>query len=275
MISQNAAGSLGQIDALEATSTLQLADSSTIPVGIEPVYGVMTADVRRAFILNKGSGTVSVVNVPSNALDVTTPTITIPAIAITGGTTGAAPVWADLAPTVSELVVLNQGDGVHPGTLSIIQIPLCNAVAQPSNPNCNAANPIDAVGFGKIVATATVGINPTMVSVLQDGTRAYVINSGNASKNLAASISVVNLASGVVTATIPCGDDPTATVATPATSVYGHPNSISATNATPTGKVYITSGDSRYLSVIYTDSDTVQQHINLQGLGLRVLVTAP
>jgi hypothetical protein len=275
-ISQNAPGSLGQIDALESTSTLQLADSATIPVGIKPVYGVMTNDVRRAFILNQGSGTVNVVNVPSNALDVTTPLITIPPIALAGGgTTAPNPVWADLAPVVTDLVVLNQGDGIHPGTLSIIQIPLCNAIAQPTNPNCNSANPIDAVGFGTIVATATVGVNPTMVSVLQDGTRAYVINSGNIANNIAGSVSVVNLASGVVTATLPGGADPSDTTTTPAGYVYGHPNSISATTGSPTGKVYVTSSDSRYLTVIYTDTDTVQQHISLQGYGLRVLVNQP
>jgi hypothetical protein len=215
------------------------------------------------------------VNVPSNALDITTPTITIPRIALTGGGTVAPnPVWADLAQTVTEMVVLNQGDGVHPGTLSIIQIPLCNSLAQPNNPNCNAGNPIDAVGFGQIVATATVGINPVMVSILQDGSRAYVANGGNATTP--GSVSVVNLASGVVTATIPCGSDPTDTSVTATGDVYGtHPNSISATTGTPTGKIYITSSDSRYLSIIYTDTDTVQGHINLQGRGLRVLVTAP
>jgi DNA-binding beta-propeller fold protein YncE len=273
-ISQNTPGSLGQIDALEAITSTQLSVSKTIPVGVKPVYGVMTSDDRRAFIMNEGSGTVSVVNVPSNALDTTTPVITIPQISIPGGgTTAPNPVWADLATAVAELVVLNQGDGVHPGTLSIVEIPLCSTLAQPTNPNCDLNNPVDAAGFGTIVATATVGVNPVMVSVLSDGSRAYVANAGNATT--AGSISVVNLASGVVTATIPCAPDPSDTSSTPSTYAYGHPNSISATNALPTGKVYVTSGDSRYMTIIYTDTDTVQGHINLQGLGLRVLVTAP
>jgi hypothetical protein len=273
-ISQNSPGSLGQIDALEAITATQLSVSKTIPVGIKPVYGVETSDDRRAFILNQTSGTISVVNVPSNGLDTATPTITIPQIALSGGGTAAPnPVWADLAQTVTELVILNQGDGVHPGTLSIIQIPLCSSVAQPTNPNCNADNPVDAVGFGQIVSTTTVGVNPVMVSVLQDGSRAYVANGGNSSTP--GSISVVNLASGVVTATLPCTPDPTDTSVTPTGDVYGnHPNSISATTGSPTGKIYITSSDSRYMTIIYTDTDTVQGHINLQGLGLRVLVTA-
>ncbi len=284
-ISQNAAGSAGQVDALEATSTLQLSISKTIPVGVKPVYGVMTADDRRAFILNQGSGTVSVLNVPSNALDTPTPTITIPQIPITGGGTSAPnPVWADLAPTISDLVVLNQGDGTHSGSLSIIQIPLCNAIAQPTNPNCDASNPVDAVGFGQIVNTAIVGIKPTMVSVLQDPTtgniRAYVINSLDSTGTCAAgegSVSVVNLATGQVSATI-CGISGSAEAADAASEtnvplIFGHPNSVSATSGTPTGKVYVTAADSNYASIIYTDSDTVQGHINLQGTGLRILVT--
>src|SRR5665213_1294031 len=126
-ISQNTPGTNGQIDSLETVSTTSLSDSAQIPVGIKPVYGVMTGDDRRAFILNQGSGDVSVINVPSNAPDVSQPLITIPPIPIAGGGTAAPnPVWADLAPISSELVVLNQGDGIHPGSLSIISIPLCN-----------------------------------------------------------------------------------------------------------------------------------------------------
>jgi hypothetical protein len=282
-ISQNSTvfpGGVGQIDSLEAISTTTLSDSAQIPVGIKPVYGVMTSDDRRAFILNQGSGTVSVINVPNNALDANLPTITIPPIPTTGtATTAPNPVWADLAPVNTELVVLNKGDGVHPGTLSIINIPLCNASAQGTNPNCSSTNPVDAVGFGTILATATVGINPSMVSVLQDGTAAYVINQLDGTGTCAGSGSVtaVNLKTGQVSATI-CGiSDSTALASglTTQNAIYGHPNSVSATTSTPTGKVYITSSDSRYLSVLYTDTNTVQTHIPLQGTGVRVLVTAP
>jgi len=280
-ISQNTPGTNGQIDSLETVSTTSLSDSAQIPVGIKPVYGVMTGDDRRAFILNQGSGTVSVINVPSNAPDVAQPLITIPPIPIVGGgTTAPNPVWADLAPISSELVVLNQGDGIHPGSLSIISIPLCNPGALASNPNCSASNPVDAVGFGQVIANATVGINPSMVSVLQDGSAAYVINELDGTGNCGAgegSVSVVNLKTGQLTATI-CGvSGSTATAAANGTSnlIFGHPNSISATTGAPAGKVYVTSSDNRYMSIIYTDTNTVQSHIPLQGLGLRVLVTAP
>jgi DNA-binding beta-propeller fold protein YncE len=277
-ISQGAtAGGNGQVAALEALSSTSLSVSATIPVGVKPVYGVMTTDGRRAFILNQGSGTVSVINVVNNALDSTTPSITLPQIAYTGGTAAPNPVWADLVTVSNEIVVLNQGDGVHPGTLSILSVPLCVNTTQSSNPNCTTGNPVDATGFGQIVANVPVGINPTMVSVLHDGSAAYVVNSGNAAAGIDGSVSVVNLVSGTVTATIPAVSSATATASASSTpgSVYGHPNSVSATTGTPTGKVYVTSPDNRFLTVIYTDTNTVQAHITMQGLGVRVLVTQP
>jgi len=176
------------------------------------------------------------------------------------------------------LVVLNAGNGVTQGSLSIINIPLCTASSQTSNPNCNTANPVDAVGFGQVLATVPVGINPTMVSVLHDGSRAYVVNQLD-SKCAAGegSVSVVNLATGQVSATI-CGISTAAgtiDVNTSPTLVYGHPNTVAATSGIPTGKVYVTSPDNRFMTVIYTDTDSVVTHIPLQGLGVRVVVTQP
>ena len=288
---------------LQASSsgTVSLSDSAQIPVGITPVYGVMTADDRRAFIINQGSNDVTVLNVPSNALDIlptgSVPTgtalgtIPIPAIPISsGGTVPPNPVWADLNTTSSQLVVLNQGDGVHAGTLSVITIPLCNAAAQATNPNCSATNPVDATGFGQILANVPVGVNPTMVSVLQgtDGNApaAYVINQSDSTGTCpnsttgtagAGTVTVVNLQTDQVTTTI-CGvNGNAATAAINGTSnlIFGHPNSISATGGEPTGKVYVTASDNQYMDVIYTDTNTVQTHVPLQGNGLRVLVTAP
>ncbi|HEY4354808.1 MAG TPA: YncE family protein [Acidobacteriaceae bacterium] len=261
-----------------------LSVSSSIPVGNMPVYGVMTPDAKRAFIVNKGSGTVSVINVVNNAPDATTPVI--PAT----GTLGINPVWADLSPRTAsvagtnELVVLNAGNGTAAGSLSIISIPLCSPAAQPTNPNCNATNPVDATGFGTVLATVPVGINPTMVSILQDGTKAYVVNEGRlpgtnspTDPGVDGSLSVVNLISGTVTATIPAVSSAAQTVDvnTTPTAVYGHPNTVSATIGTPTGKVYITSSDNKFLTVIRTDTDTIQTHISLQGLGMPLPVAPP
>jgi hypothetical protein len=255
----------GQAAAIE-TTTSQPTISNTLTVGVNPIYGVMDAGLTRAYIVNKGSGTLSVVNIQTNALDLTTPTI--PAT----GTLGVNSVRAVIVPALSEVVVLNAGDGTTPGSLSVISIPLCNSVTPVTNPNCNTANPTDAAGFGAVVATVPVGVNPSMVDVLRDGSRAYVVNQSDVAGvcNGEGSVSVVNLTSNQVTSTICAISTPAATVDfdTSPTLVYGHPNTISVTTGTPTGKVYVTSSDNKFMTVIRTDIDAVTTHISLQGLGM-------
>ena len=262
-ISQNNGGN-GQVTPIETTSNTI---DSPIAVGQQPVYGVMTADGRRAFILNRGSNTVSVINTQTNQLD--TPTL-IPSGAVPVGT---APVWADLAPARTELVVANAGANGVRGSVSVVSIPLCSAVALPTNPNCDPNNPVDAAGFGQVLANVPVGVSPVVVAVLQDGSRAYVANFGDTvpcpTTIPAASaipptkgcgtVSVVNLTTNTVTATIP---------------VAGHPTFLAATTGTPTGKIYVTSTETSLMTVLRTDIDTVQTFIDLQGAGGQVRVTA-
>ncbi len=257
-ISQGTGGGSGQVAAIETGANTI---STTLPVGRGPVYGVMTVDQRRAFILNQTDGTVSVINAVSNAIDNAVPSFAV----------GVRPVWADLVPTKNELVVLNEGTGTSAGSLSVVSIPLCSAAALPTNPNCNAANPVDAATFGTVLATVPVGINPIMVSALSDGTRAYVINAGVRGLPCAANgvavtgvsttctVSVVNLTSNTVTATIP---------------INGHPVYVASTVAAPTGKVYVVCNDSEVMTVIETDTDAVDTTIPLQGFGVSVRVTA-
>ena len=267
-------GGPGQVATIENTTTATI-DPNPIPVGRGPVYGVETADARRVFVMNQTDGTVSVINAQSNGLD------TVPAGATNPITVGTSPLWADFAPTRNELAVANAGDGVNPGSLSIISIPLCTATTQITNPNCDINNPVDAVGFGTVLATVPVGVNPQMVGVLQDGTRAYVVNEGDLTQPCGpavgstppnCSVSVVNLTTNTVTSTIPL-------VTTPITSTTlvrnGHPNYIAVTTGTPTGKVYVTSPESEFMTVIRTDTDTVETTIPLQGFGVSVRVTAP
>lgn len=254
-ISQSTSGGLGQVSAIETSGNTI---SATIPVGRGPIYGVMTLDSKRTFILNQTDGTVSVINTQTNALD--TPVSTIPV--------GTRPVWADTATALNELVVVNEGTGTSNGSVSIVSIPLCSATALPSNPNCDTANPVDAASFGNVVATIPVGVNPIMVSVLGDYTRAYVANAGTGlpcSTNPVAgvselcTISVVNLSTNTVTATIP---------------ISGHPVYIATANATPTGKVYVVCKDSQVMTVISTDTDSVALTIPLQGYGVSVIMTS-
>jgi DNA-binding beta-propeller fold protein YncE len=261
-INQSTGGGPGQVEAIEnaTSSTGSPTISATLAVGRGPVYGVMTLDTRRAFILNQTDGTVSVINAQTNALD--TPVNTIPV--------GVRPVWADLASGLDELVVVNEGTGTSNGSVTLVNIPLCTATALPINANCDPTNPIDATTFGQVVTTIPVGINPIMVSVLSDYSRAYVANAGIAGLPCAAvavpnvsttcTVSVVNLSTQTVTATIP---------------INGHPAWIATANSTPTGKVYVVCKDSQVMTVIETDTDTVDTTIPLQGYGVSVRVTAP
>jgi len=249
-INQATGGGAGQVAAIETGGNTI---STTLPVGRGPVYGVMTGDDRRAFILNQTDGTVTSINAVTNTLD--SPVTTIPV--------GVRPVWADLAPTRNELVVANEGSGTTPGSVSLVSISLCSTTALPTNPDCDPTNPVDATSFGTVLATVPVGINPIMVSVLSDGTRAYVANAGIAGQlctPTTCTVSVVNLSTNTVTATIP---------------INGHPAYLATTNSTPTGKVYVVCKDSQVMTVIETDTDSVDTTIPLQGFGVSVRVTAP
>ncbi len=249
---------------------------TAIPVGINPTYGVMTSDSRRAFILNKGSNSVSVINAQANALDTfytngCNPAITTPCAVTSTIPVGVAPVWADFAPTLSELLVANAGNGTTPGSVTIVSIPLCSSSTVPTNPNCNSANPIDAIGFGYVVANIPVGVNPVMIAVLQDGSQAFVANAGNAAAGINGSVSIINLATDTVVATIPGG----ASINENDNIVHGHPNFIAVTTGTPTGKAYVTAPDSNDITILRSDTDIVQTHLSLQGAGVAVRTSAP
>jgi YVTN family beta-propeller protein len=273
-ITPSTGGGLGQVSTIETASNT--IDSNPIPVGRGPVYGVMTADNRRAFIMNQTDGTVSVINAQTNQLD------NVPSGATNPIVVGPSPLWADFAPVRNEMVVANAGDGVNPGSVSIISIPLCTANALPTNPNCDPNNPVDAVGFGTVLATVPVGINPRMIYVLQDVTdsRAYVVNGGNPNlpcsgagvtgPSTSCSVSVINLNTNTVTATIPLPLSLTGSG-----NQNGHPNYLAVTNGTPTGKVYVTSPDSNFMTIIRTDIDAVDTTVPLQGNGVAVRITAP
>lgn len=240
------AGAPGTASAIETTGNTI---TTSLPVGVNPVYGVMTADTRRAFVMNQGSNNISVIDAQNNQLDkgVTNGAIQDP--------NAVAPIWADFAPTLSELVVANQGTGTDNGSVSIFSIPLCSSISPTGNPNCNVNNPIDATGFGALVANVPVGKNPLMVGVLQDGTQAYVINQGDST------VSVINLKTNTVIATIPV----------PATP---NPTFLAVTTGTPTGKIYVTSKTSKFMTVIRTDTNQVDTTISLQGYGVQVRMTA-
>ena len=233
--------SVGSATAIENGATNPI--SATIPVGISPVYGVITNDSRRAFVINsKGNGgtngTVSVINVQNNALDTTF-------------NVGPNPVWADLAPAVNELAVLNGGNGTTAGSLSVINVALCSQLALSDNSACDTNNPTDSVYFGNVLATVPVGIAPVQVAVLADRSKAYVANSGDGT------VTVVDMVSMVAIKTITVG---------------GKLNWIGAVAGSPTGKVLVTASDTQTLTLIRTDTDAVTATLALQGKGISLRI---
>jgi len=221
----------GVATALEAaTFTI----SATLPVGTCPVYGLQSADGLRTFILNRGSGTMTVIDSQKNTLDTqVNPTGTI--------TLAAGPVYGEIYDTTSQLVTANYDSN----TISVIDV-------------STDAFDNDSPQFGTI-HTVAVGNGPTAVTLLQDGSRAYVANSKDST------VSIVNMSSYTVEKTVPLPLNADGT--TP------HPRFIASSYNYPTGKVYVTSADSDNLTILRTDTDTVDATLQLQGNVVDVRVT--
>ncbi|HTU49372.1 MAG TPA: hypothetical protein VMF56_02195 [Acidobacteriaceae bacterium] len=251
-----ASSSPGVATGIETTTNTP---SSNLALGSCPVFGIMSSDNRRVFVLNQGSGTVSVIDSQQNTIDTSANLIAnqpgVPAGQIA---VGQDPVWADIYNTGSILAVANAGSN----TLTLINI--SEDVYGNDSPN-----------FGQIIATVPVGNNPSSVSILQDGTRAYVANRGNPAdtSDLSAngSVSVVSLTSNTVTKTIPLSQQPCTGAPTQLCNV--HPMSIAATTGTPTGKVYVVSPDTNVLTIIQTIDDTIDTTLPLTGNGIQVYLT--
>jgi YVTN family beta-propeller protein len=232
----------GQVAAIEV-STLTI--SRTLPVGICPVYGIGSSDNNRIFILNRGSGTVTVINSQFNTLDTTaglqnfnstTGTLTLPPpTGVAAASFFAGPVFADYYAPSSQLVTANYDSN----TITIIN----TSLDQYAN---------DSPLFGQAV-TVPVGNGPAALTILRDGSRVYVANQKDST------VSVVSLTNYQVLATIP---------------VTGHPISIASTFSTPYGQVYVLPSDQAYMSVIRTDTDQVSALIQLDGTGVDVHTSA-
>jgi DNA-binding beta-propeller fold protein YncE len=232
--------------------------SSTIPVGVCPVYAIATTDTRRVYVLNRGSDTISVINSQNNALNTCTPGVnqngvayschpvlplSTTAVAATGvtpvnGTSGmtatAGPVYANYNASTQQLIVANY-DG---GTISIIDVSL----DEYGN---------DSPTYGTTY-TVKVGNNPASVATLTDGSRSYVANQSDST------VSIVTLASHTVENTL---------------AVSGHPRTVVSTQNSIYGKIYVVSPDSQYITIIRTDQDIISTTVLVQGYPLDARVT--
>ena len=217
----------GEADAIEvANETI----SARLPLGVCPVYGVSSVDGRRAFILNRGSGTITVINSQLNTLD--TALNATGTINLCGGTTpcNAGPVYAELYTPGNIMVVSNYDNS----TVSVIDVSL-------------DVYGNDSPTFGKVLATVPVGTNPAAVTVLQDGSRAYTANEGDGT------VTVVNLTNFTAQKTIQL------------TNGVTNPRTIVSTYNYPSGKVYVASQNSPYVTIIRTDTDVISATIQAQG----------
>ncbi len=236
-----ALGETGEADAIETSSNTI---SARLPLGVCPVYGFMTPDFMRTFIMNRGSGTVTVINSQLNAIDSLHPAITV----------GAGPVYADYYRDGEILVTANYDSN----SISIIDVSLDvygndSATFGTVLATVNLAN-----GPGCPAGTDTFCMHPVEVSVLQDGSRAYVANQGDTAAGTCSgglpcvpgSISVVNLQNYTIEKTIP---------------LTSNPHAIGSIYSYPYGKVYVASQNSPYLTIIRTDTDTISATPEMQG----------
>ena len=240
----------GEADAIEVASN---SISSRIPLGVCPVFGVTSANGSRAFILNRGSGTITVINVQTNQLDTlnpnNTPYLSNGTINLCSTSTtilsstspcNAGPVHADFYTPGNLLVVANYDND----TVSVIDTSL-------------DVYGNDSATFGKILATIPVGHQPAAVSVLQDGSRAYVANEGDGT------VTVVSLTSFTPLKTIQLAPVPDPT--NPNNTVTPRPRSIASNYNNPSGNVFVGAQNSQYVTVISTETDTISARIQIQG----------
>jgi DNA-binding beta-propeller fold protein YncE len=243
----------GEADGIEVSND---SVSSRIALGQCPVYAVESNDGKRLFVLNRGSDTVSVINLQNNTLDSCTglvnqagqpvtchPTLPLSLTAVNAlnnakagsgnppnGTSGmtnvAGPVYAEYSAANNQLVVANY-DG---GTISIIDVSL----DEYGN---------DGPTFGTTF-TVPVGSNPASVTVLNDGSRAYTANQADGT------VTVVNLSSHTAVKTL---------------AVTGYPRTVVSTQNSTQGKVYVASPNSPYLTIIRTDQDIVDTTVLVEG----------
>ncbi len=238
----NAPASVSQVGEADALEVSSFTVSATIPLGKCPVYGIMSPDGRRLFVLNRGSDTVTVINSQNNTLDECTPFYnqngqlvtchpSLP-LSTTAGLTGtnvptvAGPVYAEYIAATQQLLVANY-DG---GTVSLIDVSL----DEYGN---------DGPNFGTTY-TIPVGRNPASVTALNDGSRAYTADQTDGT------VHILNLTSHTVEKVL---------------TVTGHPRTVVSTSNSLYGKVYVASPDTDFLTIIRTDQDIVDTTVLIEG----------
>ncbi|MGB8259010.1 MAG: hypothetical protein WCE75_01605 [Terracidiphilus sp.] len=242
----------GEVDSLEV-STFTI--SARFPTGACPVFGVMSPDGRRFFVLNRGSDTITVINSQANTLDQCTPfknqsgqLVTChPSLPLSQASLTAqnAPVNCDIAtnPTCGLPAVAGPVQAEYNSATNQLVVADYegNAISVVDVSLDEYGN--DGPTFGSTYSIP-VGNSPASVTALVDGSRAYTANQADET------VTVVNLVSHTFEKTLP---------------VNGHPRTVVSTQNSQFGKVYVASPDSPYLTILRTDHDIVDATVLVQG----------
>ncbi|GGH12791.1 YncE family protein [Silvibacterium dinghuense] len=240
----------GEADGIEvSTNTV----SSQLQLGICPVYAVTSADGLRTFVLNRGSGTVTVINAQSNSLDTNSNSSYLGSTATinlcntsnsTSGITascGAQPVYAAFYTLGDLLVTANYGNN----TMSVIDV-------------STDIYGNDSSTFGKIVGTISTGANPAALTILGDGSKVYSANEGDGT------VTVGSLTSYTAQSTITLLGTATSNNTISDTAIL-QPRVIDSIYNYPSGRVYVGAPNSEYLNIIDTESDTITAYPAVEG----------
>jgi YVTN family beta-propeller protein len=235
--------------------------TTEVTVGSTPVGLVATPDGTHLFVANKGDGTISVVDTGRDAL-----LATLPNTIAVGGSASSAPIY--LAVNNKGTLVFSVNSGTN--NVSIIDTSTDTSVdvAVGTSPNfayfdavnnklwvtnagsssvsvinvdVNSATyrsvtniPLAVAGCGSPLGSSASVLNPQLITVLADGSRAYVADYG------CSSVSVINTLSNAITKTILVGTAPVSIISSPDNT-----------------KVYTANSGSGNVSIIQTVNDTV------------------
>lgn len=277
---------------------LQSALTTVVPVGNTPVALAETSDGKKLYAVNQGDGTVSVID---TATDTVRQTITV----------GTSPIWALFSPDKQELYVLNQGSG----TVSVINATtdtLVTSLSAGTSPthmfvdaHFNRLYVVDAAsGQNLWIFDASVDppvllnkvslplANPTSVTVLANGLKAYVPSQqvtapalnrlcpiSNVPCSLAVvTVAVVNTTNNTVsklvslTSPVPQSLDPVtkklnSLVCNPGNAPFTQTGGVRfpafATAASNNNRVYISSCDAGVIHILNTTNDSLVTDLSM------------
>src|SRR5581483_6639717 len=276
--------------------------SASIPVGAHPVALAETPDNRKVYVANHGSsivgGSVSVIDTSSGTVSNT--------ICLAGGTapscaTGSAPVWAVARADSGQVFILDANGTVYAietssdtvvgtasagaganfmffdknfgrlfatnpvaGSLNIFDVSGSAPVPHPGNPIAIA--PVTGPGW---CTTAAV---PQSVTVLGDGTRAYVSSYELDNGSVCTQASVIDTGSGTLTKTIPLVKATDTSAVTGCGTVGFRVFTVSSAGGTNSRfKTYVSQCDAGNIAVI----DTYPANGNPADTYAGILITGP